>query len=852
MSRTPFNTKQTAAPQKKSGKGGIIAAITALLVAGVGAAYIAKPEWFGNAEQQATTTVNPKSAKADKAGKKAKKKKGSAFDGMKLVSTTDWSNVEGKRNDLAEKIKAGMSGDSESAAQDFIKDAANRMLVAQWLIAQAEIEAVAEASKRQEDRQKNLEKLQDQLKKAKEALPEGMTLPKRNAWNLAQLEKKVRRAEAECAADYTMADAVKDKKAATMMEAIAEDEEWLQQFAFTGECVRPGMALAILVKIAEKNADFFTNRMVRDIATATALEYAKSGWNQEDAVERADYYIRNYKAGRLNSVFDTIPFWQRRMVCGCKGDNPYGSIASLEWSLENVHLPAHEYPGSCWRCAYRLNNIYGDSIHGPQYYAPWEGTKYDNNRTALTYLVGGVCGSLSHFGAFSALANGIPAMTAGEPGHCAYIVLVDKKWTPAYSLTWERGLHWQVFRNVYTYSSLHAATEMYADDAATGKTAVSNALRVAGNIHRQKGQLSRAIACFEAAVKAQPRNFMAWREWTEALAELAPDAHDKWEDLNKTLCAELVPTYPELSHEVMQKGLLEGMGKAMAKDKKKLRKCLLDFWRACDQMGPDRWRIEQFADAQLKQLGISAKTPAELCSFYSDLLSCTSDSAAYMNVMLGWGNKLSEGLGEKDRAAFMESMVKGIQKGKGMSAEDRDALLGPALLAAEKNRDMNTFQAIGNMLSDKYKKPSNVLPKHEPFPGKLASQGGLVWMSSTSKWDQPCSHWGLIEPCGGNFHTGKDTDAYVVVQLPRQVHVTGVVLITNPGNLHRLNNMKVQVSEDGENWTDVHQFGPCKQRVMSTDLGGKLPVAKYVRILRPGGPEFFHLNGIYVYGNQAA
>ena len=852
MNKTPYNTKQTAAPQKKSGKGGIIAAITALLVAGVGAAYVAKPEWFGNAEQLATTPAAAKAAKTDKAGKKAKKKKGSAFDGMKLVSSTDWADATAKRDALAEKIKSGMNGDSESAAQSFVNSAENRMLVAQWLIAHAEVEAMADAAKRAENRQKNLENLRNQLAKAKADIPEGMSPSKRKAWDMQQLEKKIATAEQECEAAHTMADAVQDKKAATLMEAIAADEEWLQQFAFSGECIRPGEALAILVKIADKNPDFFTNRMVRDIATATALEYARSGWNQENAVERAAYYIRSYKAGRLNSVFDTIPFWQRRMVCGCKGDNDYGSIASLEWSLENVHLPAHEYPGSCWRCSYRLNNIYGDSIHGPQYYAPWEGTEYAGNRTALTYLVGGVCGSLSHFGAFSALANGIPAMTAGEPGHCAFIVLVGKKWTPAYSLSWERGLHWQPFRDVYSFSSLHAATEMYEDNTATGKTSVSNALRVAANAHLQTGQFSRAHECFKAAVKAQPRNFMAWREWSNGLSDKAADNAEQWEDLNDTLCEQLVPVYPELAFEVMQKGALNGMAKAMGKDKKKLRKCVLDFWRSCKAMGPDRWHIERLADAQLKALGISNKTPDELCSMYADILSSTSGSSQYMSVMLGWGNSVAGSLGEADRKKFMASMVKGIQKGKGMSDEDKDKLLGPAMLAAETSRDMDTFQAIGNMLSDKYKKPANVLPKHEPFPGKLASQGGLVWASSTSQWDNPCNHWGLLEPCGGTFHTGKDTDAYVVVQLPRQVHVTGVVLIGNPGNLHRLNNMKVQVSEDGEKWTDVHQFGPCKERVMRADLGDKLPVAKYVRIVRPGGPEFFHLNGIYVYGNQAA
>jgi hypothetical protein len=151
-----------------------------------------------------------------------------------------------------------------------------------------------------------------------------------------------------------------------------------------------------------------------------------------------------------------------------------------------------------------------------------------------------------------------------------------------------------------------------------------------------------------------------------------------------------------------------------------------------------------------------------------------------------------------------------------------------------------------------HKNPGLTMPAIPTFPGKLASEGGMVWMSSTSQWDKPHEHAGLLTPEGGTFHTAKDKDAYVAVELPRQVNVTGIVIVASPGNMHRLNNMKIQVSENGKDWTDVEQLGPCKQRVIRVDLGSKLPVAKYVRILRPGGPEFFHLNGIYIYGNQAA
>ncbi len=830
----------------------------ALLFAGMASGMYSVGDGGGADSFAAQAAKSSKSSKSKAFKKKTKKasttKKSSgksarpgAFEGMSLVSSSSWADAAAKRDALAADILKAMGGTSVKEAEALAQDKEGRHLVAQWLVAQAEVTAMAEDAKRAADRAANYKKLQEELEKKLASVPEGVEPSPRKAWDIKQLKKKLERAQIDAEQNaFTMQAALKDPKAATLMEKIAADPEWIEQFAFTGECVRPGMALAIMVKIADRYEDFFTNRMVRDIATATALEYAKSGWNQDDAVQRASFYIVNYKAGRLNTVFDTLPFWQRRMVCGCKGDNPYGSIASLKWGLENVHLPAHEYPGSCWRCSYRLNNIYGDSIHGPQYYAPWE-ESYGDNREALTYLVGGVCGSLSHFGAFAALANGVPALTAGEPGHCAYIVLVDKKWTPAYSLSWERGLHWQVFQNVYTFSSLHAATEMF--DAKT-KTNTSNTLRVVGNILSAEKKHDKAMECFEAAVEAQPRNFMAWREWMAAINASSGTA-EQWSRFNTVLCKELVPIFPEQAYEVLQKGALAGMEKSIT-DKKKLRSELFSFWKNCKDYGPDRWHIERLADAQLKALGITNKNAEALIDAYTEVLTCCSSSANYMSVMLGWGNKLSADMSVADKKKFMAGMIKGLKTGKGMSAEDKDKLLSPAILAAEKSGDINTFQALGGMLSEKYTKPANVLPAHKPFPGKLASKGGLVLASSTSKWDDPCSHWGLIEPCGGTFHTGKDTDAWIVVQLPRQVNVTGVVLITNPGNLHRLNNMKIQVSEDGKEWKDVHQFGPCKERVLSVDLQDKLPLAKYVRILRPGGPEFFHLNAIYVYGNQAA
>ncbi|MBQ2868537.1 MAG: hypothetical protein IJE88_00755 [Akkermansia sp.] len=768
-----------------------------------------------------------------------------------IVAGSGWEDCQAIKKQLSAEILKNAAGKSKADLQKFFRKPENMMMLAQWVVADAELRGLEDVEKARKSRADQLDKARKELADMEASLPKDADVPAAAAWKLKQLRTRVSRLEQESKCGHSFSESAADEAGSKLMEIIADTPEWMNEFAFSGECVRPGMALSILKQIHQKHPKMLKQDMVRKIATATALEYAKSGWNQQDAVERASFYIKAWKQDRLNTVFDDLPMWERRMVCGCKGDNPYGSLSSLQWLLENAHIPSNQYTGACWRCDYRLNNIYGDSIHGPLYYAPFE-TAMGDNRAQMTHYVGGVCGSLSHFGAFAALANGVPAMTAGEPGHCAFIVKVGDKWTPAYSLSWERGLHWQVFRSVHRYSSLHAASELYSAEQEK-KTRNSNIWRVLAGVQADSGDLSSAVESYEKAAEAQPRNWMVWREWHELLEKSEASTVEQWNKLNNTLCSGLVPLYPELAYDFMAKGLANGMARKLGNDPGKLHKAFLKFWKSVDAMGPDRWNIEDLAGKQAAALGVEKDTE-KLCQFYADVLGATVGNSKYAPAVLNWGNKLSAKMDEKGAAALMKATIKGIGSGAdNMAPEERIKLLSSPLLAAEKSRDISAFNAIAKMVkATGHKNPDIKMPPFEPFSGKLASEKGLVWTSSTSQWDKPHEHPGLLTPEGGTFHTAKDTDAFLAVELPRQVYVTGVVVVGTPGNLHRCNNMKVQVSENGTDWKDVHDFGPCKQRVMRSDLGGKRPVAKYVRILRAGGPEFFHLNGIYIYGEQAA
>ena len=71
----------------------------------------------------------------------------------------------------------------------------------------------------------------------------------------------------------------------------------------------------------------------------------------------------------------------------------------------------------------------------------------------------------------------------------------------------------------------------------------------------------------------------------------------------------------------------------------------------------------------------------------------------------------------------------------------------------------------------------------------------------------------------------------------------------------RIRSLRIQVSDTGrdDDWHDVGApINNTTNYVNRFDLQNERPKALYVRVLRGGGPEFFHANGIYVYGEPAA
>lgn len=826
----------------------VIVTLAVLAAAGTGV-YLYNPDLVTSLVGEVVETEKPRAVPGSYIG-----------NNLKLAS---WKSPEKLSAALGKQIREGVRGASRKDISRFLENPQNRLLLAQWQLADAALRYDVPEEKDGKKQQTELEKYNGECHKAAndarrvldgymEAVDGSMDLASERMQHIIRKQEKLTEyLEDEANAPKTLQEALQDPATATLFNHLCHNLDWMEQLTNTGELERPGVVLSILSRIAKANPEMIYNPVEREIATATALEFARYGWQQKKAVERAQFYLDSYRAKRLHPMFENLPFWQRRVVCGCKGDNTFGSVESLRWCLENVHLPAGQYGNCCWRAGYKLHNLFTDSIHGPMYYAPFDDI-YGDNKTGAVAQVGGVCGSLSHFGAFSALAHGIPALTAGEPGHCAFIVLMNGKWTPCYSLDWDRGCHWQAWRGNHTFSSLHAATELYSAENAE-KTALSHAARVVA-AQFAKSDLPRAARCYELAVKLQPCNYIAWRQYADSLAKHGAKDVTAWGRLNTSLCRNLAKDYPEMAAQLLQAHVYPGMSLAMADNHSALLASLMDFWKYAGPMKPDRWKVEALLNSQIKLANVPMKDTPAVCKFYGDILGLMANNKEYMPIILGWGNTLSKNRSNEEKRLFLAATLKGVSQGKKLEAEDRDVVLKPAILAAEEMRDIKTFQALAQLVSEGFRKGEGNMPRFEPFPGKLASQGGVIWTSSTSKFDKPCAHHGVLEPYGGSFHTAKDKDAFVGVMLPRQVLATGIVIVPVNGNLHRMNNLRIQVSETGKDndWQDVGRIQKCTAQPMRIDLQDKLPRTKFVRIIREGGPEFFHLRGIYVYGNQAS
>ncbi len=227
---------------------------------------------------------------------------------------------------------------------------------------------------------------------------------------------------------------------AEFLRELELHEDWLHDLMDSGPVRRADKVLTCLHRLWSEDPGLRRREVDREMATACALAMGMKDYNADTMAERYAYYRDSYAAGLLNACYEDLATWERRYLArGCQWGG-MSSADSLEYLRDRISWPRKEYTGACWQAPYRSFNCLDDSVQGSAYYLPFHGAYQSFPEMVIN--VGGVCGALSNLGASAAMANGIPATTMGEPGHCAYAVKInDTTWQPSYSLSWKRGMH---------------------------------------------------------------------------------------------------------------------------------------------------------------------------------------------------------------------------------------------------------------------------------------------------------------------------------------------------------------------------------------------------------------------------
>ena len=609
------------------------------------------------------------------------------------------------------------------------------------------------------------------------------------------------------------------------------NREWMEAFAGSG---RPGgtaskffsyaEALKALDLLVWNDKDGFASTLVgRNILTALALDHG-GDWSAEKLVEHADCYREWDKNGTLHDSAYNLDTWGWREVL-TMGQNSMLTTEDLRWIHNYATCPAPRYGGVCWTCSYRLFNCFGATVHGSQYYQPWQ---HCWNTQELRFRVGGVCGALSKFGSHCAASHGVRSFTAGQPGHCAFMLwdFKNDRWGQAYSVTSHTGAHFTLGGD--GWPALEEQNRYY-----------SNPKRMDAEYLRWKGD-------YAAAMALVPGNWNAAEDWIEEL-EARPNP-EGWAKLANALRTTF-RTEPCQGWQLYRR-YLKSFNVNQAARIAEAKKGLLAFVENEAATFEPMYFDERVLTPLAETLGCGDEVIRDL---FPTILDGQATSKNYYPAAINWGAaRLMKN--PEDSKRFLKTVGANAIKHK------RELDYSGMILKASDSEDVQMFHQVYTLMD---KLAPKLAPKIDGraypeidygFP--LLSKDGVLKISKTSEWDTPITYRNVIDApqfVGGNgFHTGKEEEPWGEVILPGDCEIAGLTIVNSGGgqNGARQVPLEVSVSPDGLGFTKVWSTDQVQDE-WRVSLPSPV-VAKYVRVGRAKSEkkEVFHLHKILVYGKK--
>lgn len=635
----------------------------------------------------------------------------------------------------------------------------------------------------------------------------------------------------------TIDEILENERGADFLRRFFADKEWTEQFAGSGPwgCQsRQGMDLntsaaasalkALDLIVWNDDGSVFTDKSARAVATALSLNHGATH-DGEWIVEVYKLYRDWLKDGSLIPEAKNYDVREWREVVGF-GQNVYLTPEDYAWSHAFVRSVKPEECGAlCWQCSYRLFNCFGDSIHGPDYYKPWE------HRLLLQeerYYVGGVCGSLSKFGSLIAATHGVKSFTAGQPAHCAYMLwdYAKNRWNIAYSVTGHTMPH-----NSLGGSTFAAACEQQ---------------RYFAHPDRMEAERLRWQGKYEEAMRKVPGNWCAAIAWFDKLERGKASAaeYDRY-------AKAVLETFSEMPSEGYQL-YLPYLAKlsANAARVEAAEKALLTF----KESPTDEVEAAYFDEIALKPLmSLFDKDPEARWRLFSAALDGQAGTKTFYRQAINWAssNLITDDVSMRK---FIRVVGASVEK-TGEAIDYREMLV-----AASQKGDIEMFRQVYALMDKcspelRTKRTGKTWPK-EKSGAKLLSCDGVLMTSTTSPWDWPLSYRDALAAEdyeeGNTFHTARESAPWGMVKLPGPAEIKAITVVNSGAGQNRSRQIPLSVwtSEDGKNFTLLSTFTKVQDEWMVELVA---PVkARYVKVGRTPDDrnEVFHLHKILVYGKK--
>ena len=668
--------------------------------------------------------------------------------------------------------------------------------------------------------------------------------------------------------------------------AMMSDRKWMEAFAGSGPWhYGAGSALELLDLMAWNEPGVFTNAFLRNAATAFSMNF--SATNAVDETRTQERLSKGAGAARAMPVdaalVRSLRIFRELSDAGRLHDSFYGldtyemRYLLFPWDRNNPEdlLALNAFCNTTmdrmwklgWKVPYRMRSCFGDSVHSPEYYQPWI---HAQSRYITAPEIGGVCNMISSFATTLCHSHGMMAVTAGQPFHCAFVVrpkrCSPRSWETHYYIQPYTKGRWGVFKwggyqNLLAAEALYTGTDLEARERPRWLATVRRAMQNA-----REAYSAEIGALYRSAMESARGNWPAGRDWCAYLEECdAPDG--AWTNYVDTVL-ETVPDRIPILCELM-KPYLDRL--SAQKRTEELDAALLRM--ICAAKLPERKfsehpNLSTLLDAADKQVGKNSE--GRMFGIYSKALSSMQVCGEYFMQALAWGAKRylgqSKAKMEDEYVHLVSTVLEGASAGAVAKGGGAKNMLRKLIKAAEDAAVRERRDRIVAMMDKLYPPPpfpAGAKPyPEEDFGAPIVSADAFVQHSGKSSQDKSERHHELCDtsPMRSRregapvYATGAKKDgAWVRLRLGGDTEVAGIVIVNARDAARRAKRlpMKVEVSPDGEKWTQVAEFRTPEDS-WRVPLDGSVGRLRYVRAWIEGedATTVLTLQKFLVYGRK--